>query len=384
MGARNINAIHGNNIPEIPNNLMNIEEMDENQQNLIPIEQQNLIVQERTISKKILAARLPTNLDKKTLSLEHDSLSLNKSYLKFNYDSLVDIDCYINFNVSKKSEFSSKNSHHKLLYSPSINFVDKGYYIKGLKSGENLEFFNKETYIDLRNYYNEKEDNQNMFDVCIEFVPLFPPGSPETEDNNEIVFVTLCNFERHQDDNTYIIKCVKQRLRTHNIWIDLYDIFDSALEGGLCLICCSEKRNTIFLPCKHAGCCNKCGSEIKYRFKPCPICKTPIDDLLIVNSDEKKIKKGSEEETSESLEKDLMSNDNNIINADNSLKINDTNTINESADNDEEYLLKGNHNDNNKGINNNKINNNKGDTNENIIEVNDNKNIEDDNNINNN
>ena len=89
MGARNINAIHGNNIPEIPNNLMNIEEMDENQQNLIPIEQQNLIVQERTISKKILAARLPTNLDKKTLSLEHDSLSLNKSYLKFELISEV-------------------------------------------------------------------------------------------------------------------------------------------------------------------------------------------------------------------------------------------------------------------------------------------------------
>ena len=55
-----------------------------------------------------------------------------------------------------------------------------------------------------------------------------------------------------------------------------------------CLICCSIVRNTIFLPCKHAACCDKCGSEIKLRFKPCPICKTPIDDLLIVDSDEKK------------------------------------------------------------------------------------------------
>ena len=72
------------------------------------------------------------------------------------------------------------------------------------------------------------------------------------------------------------------------MWIDFHDIFDSGMEGGLCLICYSSVRNTIFLPCKHAACCDKCGSEIKFRFKPCPICKTPIDDLLIIDSDEKK------------------------------------------------------------------------------------------------
>ena len=335
MGARNINALNNdNNNPENINDIINInEEENGNQQNLIPIEEQNQIVQERAISKKILSVRLPSNLDKKTLSLEQDSISSDKFFIRFDYDSLFDLDCYINFNVTEKSDISEKNKDYKLAYTPSDSFIDKGIYIKGLKSGEKKEFYNKEAFIDIRNYYDEKIENQNSFDICIEFVPLFPPESPEIADNNEIIFVTLCNFERHQDENTYIIKCIKQRIRTHKIWIDLFDIFDTSLDGGLCLICCSEKRNTIFLPCKHACCCNKCGSEIKYRFKPCPICKTPIDDLLIVNSDEKKIKIENEEDNidSENLENsNLISTGNNMIN--------DSKNIIEN-DNEEDVLI---------------------------------------------
>ena len=337
MGARNINALNNdNNNPQDINDIINInEEENGNQQNLIPIEEQNQIVQERAISKKILSIRLPCNLDKKTLSLEQDSISPDKFFIKFNYDSLFDLDCYINFNVSEKSDISLKNTNYKLSYSPSENFIEKGFYQKDLKNGENKEFYNKEAFIDIRNYYEEKNENQNSFDICIEFVPLFPPGSPEISDNNEIVFVTLCNFERHQEENTYMIKCIKQRIKTHKIWIDLYDIFDTSMDGGLCLICCSEKRNTIFLPCKHACCCNKCGSEIKYRFKPCPICKTPIDDLLIVNSDEKKIKIENEEDN---INNENFENDGLINTGKNNNMINDSKNIIEN-DNEEDVLI---------------------------------------------
>ncbi len=372
MGARNINALRDDINPDNINNIIDINEgeVGDNQQHLIPIEEQNQIIQERLISKKILAVRLPVNLDKKTLSLEKDYIFRDKYYIKFNYDSLYDLDCYINFNVREKSEFSSNNNKYKLAYSPSEHFTDKGFYLKGLKNGENIEFYNHDTFIDIKNYLDEKIENQNSFDVCIEFVPLFPPGSPELDDNNEIVFVTLCNFENHQDDNTYIIKCIKQRIRTHKIWIDLYDIFDSAMEGGLCLICCSEKRNTIFLPCKHACCCNKCGSQIKYRFKPCPICKTDIDDLLIVNSDEKRIKILNGDEDNIESSDNLENTDSNIINTGSNNIINDSNTIIENSNiNEEEKLIPdskdNNNNNDNDDIKKNISNNNK---NSNIID----------------
>ena len=121
---------------------------------------------------------------------------------------------------------------------------------------------------------------------------------------------------------------------------DLYDIFDSAMEGGLCLICCSERRNTIFLPCKHACCCNKCGSQIKYRFKPCPICKTDIDDLLIVNSDEKRIKILDEDEENIESSENLENTDSNIINTGSNNIINDSHATNENINiNEEEKLI---------------------------------------------
>ena len=260
-----------------------------NDQNLIPLEQQNQIIQERAATKKILAVRLPVYIKKQTLKLEQDSIIQGKYYIKFNYDSLVNVDCYINFNVSQKDQpMNMENNNHKLYYHPSQNLSNKGICIKNMPSGENVEFFRENVYIDLNSYFTNKIESANSYDICIELVPIFPPGSPELADNNEIIFVSLCNFENHKDDNLYDIKCNLQRLRTHDMWIDFHDIFDSGMEGGLCLICYSSVRNTIFLPCKHAACCDKCGSEIKFRFKPCPICKTPIDDLLIIDSDEKK------------------------------------------------------------------------------------------------
>ena len=163
MGARNINALRDDINPDNINNIIDIDEgeVGDNQQHLIPIEEQNQIVQERTISKKILAVRLPVNLDKKTLALEKDYIFRDKYYIKFNYDSLYDLDCYVNFNVTEKSEISSKNNQYKLAYSPSEHLRDNGFYLKGLKNGENTEFYNPDIFIDIKFYLNEKTENQN-------------------------------------------------------------------------------------------------------------------------------------------------------------------------------------------------------------------------------
>ena len=329
---------------------------DNNAQNLIPGDEQNQIIQERS-TKKVLAVRLPCYLKKQTLSLERDAISPEKNYIRFNYDSLVELDCYIYFNVSEIESNQRINNHeinnHKLAYSPSKKFTDKAIFMKKMKDGENVNFMNENAYIDLNNYFLNKDEIPRSFDLCIEFVPLFPSGSPELSGGNEIVLVTLCNFERHNIENSYEIKCVSQRLRTHDIWIDFNDIFDSGMEGGLCLICCSAMRNTIFLPCNHAACCDKCGSEIKLRFRPCPICKVPINDLLIIDSDEKNIEGNANdiEENEKSDDEDNIlppQNDysNNLIdNRDsNNIDSNDDGVIRLNVNND---LINNNENENN-------------------------------------
>jgi hypothetical protein len=354
MGNRQINVMPNNNMLNING--------DGNDQHLIQ-QEQNQIIQERATTKKILAVRLPVYLKKNTLVLEQDGEFLDKYYIKFRYDSLVNLDCYINFNVTQKS--SNQNIHnidkksHKLAYSPSGNLASKGICLKNLQSGENQEFYDKEAFIDLNNYFINKIDSSSSYDLSIEFVPIFPPGSPELADNNEIIFVSLCNFEKHKVDNKYEIKCSLQRLRTHGYWIDFHDIFDSSLDGGVCLICCSAIRNTIFLPCKHAACCDQCGSEIKLRFKPCPICKTPIDDLLIIDSDEKKyegdiidVDENILDENNNDDDDHLLATDNNE-NGNNNIIVN-VNENNKNDDINNNLIIES----NNNNINNNLINEN--------------------------
>ena len=341
MGNRNMNPLQNNN----PLNING----EGNEQNLIPVEEQNQIIQERTTTKKVLAVRLPVFLKKQTLVLQQDAIFQEKCYIQFHYDSLVNLDCYINFNVTKQTSnhnIHHKEKNHKLSYSPSLNLTHKGIYIPNLPSGENVEFFNKEAFIDLNYFFINKLEAAQSYDVSIEFVPKFPPGSPEISDNNEIVFVSLCNFEKHKIDNKYEIKCILQRLRTHDMWIDFHDIFDSSLDNGLCLICCSVIRNTVFLPCYHAACCDKCGSEIKLRFKPCPICKTPIDDLLIIDSDEKKYEgdlldddNDFEDYKNNDVENILIpelhnENENNIITTNNNNSLVNNNIIDTNLNND--------------------------------------------------
>lgn len=332
MGNRNTNQI---------NNIIS----QEQGQNLLQNSQINL---EQASVKKVMAIRNPIYLRKQTLILERDASSPNLYYIKFYYDSLVNFNCFINFNVtqniSKKtlnkkdplSSINSKSENYILSYIPTKEFISKTITLKGLKGGENIEFFSKEANIDIDYFLNNKiemtNDNKQTYDIAIELVPIFPSGSPEYDENNEIVFVTLCKIKECQNgDHPFNIKAELQRLKTHDMWIDFFDVFNSALENGVCLICCSESRNTIFLPCKHACTCNSCGLNIKMRNSPCPICKTPIDDLLILESEEKQIDGEIIEIEDEPPHQDNINDINNINNMIDSefIPINENNTNSE-------------------------------------------------------
>ena len=43
-----------------------------------------------------------------------------------------------------------------------------------------------------------------------------------------------------------------------------------------CEICCTFKRNTIFLPCKHSYACSSCAHSLRMRNNPCPIFRNGI------------------------------------------------------------------------------------------------------------
>jgi hypothetical protein len=57
---------------------------------------------------------------------------------------------------------------------------------------------------------------------------------------------------------------------------------DSGEEGQMCVVCLSEPKDTTVLPCRHMCMCKDCAEIIK-RQNPqqCPICRTPIEQLLV-------------------------------------------------------------------------------------------------------
>ena len=93
--------------------------------------------------------------------------------------------------------------------------------------------------------------------------------------------MSLFKIEKKEDELD--IKCVSQKLKKHKFWFELKDIFDGAGTNGKCVICYANYRNTIFLPCRHSSCCQKCSGTLSP--KDCPLCKNHIQDIICLDSD---------------------------------------------------------------------------------------------------
>lgn len=47
-----------------------------------------------------------------------------------------------------------------------------------------------------------------------------------------------------------------------------------------CVICMSEERDTMLLPCRHLCLCNSCAQSLRYQANSCPICRCPFKAAL--------------------------------------------------------------------------------------------------------
>ncbi|KAI8487359.1 hypothetical protein Bbelb_348280 [Branchiostoma belcheri] len=63
------------------------------------------------------------------------------------------------------------------------------------------------------------------------------------------------------------------------------DIDDS---GSECVICMSDIRDTLILPCRHLCLCNGCADSLRYQASNCPICRQPFRALLQMRAMRKK------------------------------------------------------------------------------------------------
>lgn len=107
--------------------------------------------------------------------------------------------------------------------------------------------------------------------------------------------ITLATFEK-MSDGSYIIKPIKQKQMVDGLCYLLQEIYgienklnqksskdeDNELEetGLECVICMSDMRDTLILPCRHLCLCRDCAESLRYQASNCPICRSPFHALL--------------------------------------------------------------------------------------------------------
>ncbi|KHN87029.1 RING finger protein [Toxocara canis] len=107
----------------------------------------------------------------------------------------------------------------------------------------------------------------------------------------EQVQTTMASIDRATDQSAaLVLKPLKQKLVADGVVYLLQEIYGienkdhdlSDENGSECIICMSDIRDTVILPCRHLCICNGCAETLRYKasLNNCPICRSPFRALL--------------------------------------------------------------------------------------------------------
>ena len=109
--------------------------------------------------------------------------------------------------------------------------------------------------------------------------------------------LSICSLDKI-NDNGYSIKVTKQKLWVEGVEYLLQEVYgiENKLHGGgvggeggegggdeldadevdlgaECVICMTDPRDTLLLPCRHLCLCSGCAGNLRYQSSNCPICR---------------------------------------------------------------------------------------------------------------
>jgi len=103
-----------------------------------------------------------------------------------------------------------------------------------------------------------------------------------------------------QSDGQWALKAIKQKLFVDGLCYllqEIYGIENKIVEGGYggedddiedtgaeCVVCMSDMRDTLILPCRHLCLCYTCADSLRYQANNCPICRAPFRALLQIRA----------------------------------------------------------------------------------------------------
>uniref|UniRef100_A0A8C6WVY7 E3 ubiquitin-protein ligase n=1 Tax=Neogobius melanostomus TaxID=47308 RepID=A0A8C6WVY7_9GOBI len=79
---------------------------------------------------------------------------------------------------------------------------------------------------------------------------------------------------------------IENKYNSQELKVSEDEISDNSAE---CVVCLSDVRDTLILPCRHLCLCNACADTLRYQANCCPICRLPFRALLQIRAMRKKL-----------------------------------------------------------------------------------------------
>uniref|UniRef100_A0A7M4E4X4 E3 ubiquitin-protein ligase n=1 Tax=Crocodylus porosus TaxID=8502 RepID=A0A7M4E4X4_CROPO len=131
--------------------------------------------------------------------------------------------------------------------------------------------------------FSDWKDDELNFDLDR---GVFPVVIQAVVDEGDVVVevtghahVLLAAFEKHVD-GSFSVKPLKQK--------QIPSDDENSDNSNECVVCLSDLRDTLILPCRHLCLCNSCADTLRYQANNCPICRLPFRALLQIRAVRKK------------------------------------------------------------------------------------------------
>ncbi|KAM6898123.1 E3 ubiquitin ligase Rnf157 isoform 1-T1 [Lycodopsis pacificus] len=152
---------------------------------------------------------------------------------------------------------------------------------------------------------SEWADEELLFDVNKEVFPMVVQAVVDEGDEHlGHSHILLAIFEKHMD-GSYCVKPLKQKQVVDGVSYLLQEIYgienkynsqeskvaddEISDNSAECVVCLSDVRDTLILPCRHLCLCNACADTLRYQANCCPICRLPFRALLQIRAMRKKL-----------------------------------------------------------------------------------------------
>eukprot|EP00039_Didymoeca_costata_P000827 m.47409 g.47409 ORF g.47409 m.47409 type:complete len:508 (-) comp10497_c0_seq2:151-1674(-) len=230
------------------------------------------------------------SLNKETLRLVHHADSradgedskLHEVHLEFSFDADVPCNVEVHFFATENTDAAGITR-----YSSKLSWPARRY-----EAGLGQKYSHPNPALRLSSY---TEDEMFLEKCAPRFYPIVIEIKAEVDHSKPHIHSTFATFDGSMETlGSMSVKPLIQRLSVDGLTLVLKEIYgierkddeeeadEFADDNTECVVCMSDVRDTMALPCRHLCLCNPCAEVLRYQANKCPICRAPFHSLLQV------------------------------------------------------------------------------------------------------